>query len=185
MPALCMQWKAEWQNPVKTLGMLEYRSWFWDQNISYCVLSTNSFIRFWQGFWILENQTHANVEKRSTVESLITDTSLLRPQCMGFWRVLERDSKVSRWPAIPLQVYFSSWFPGGSFTGKKKAAEWKLKLSEYVKYSLAKESMVSSLSLLLQLEVDLPHFCLPFPQETLAYSHHFKFVLRCSKTSRT
>lgn len=49
------------------------------------------------------------------------------------------------WPVdvLPFLLYLPSWFPGGSF--KKKAAEWKLKFSEFIEkpYSFAKESMVS------------------------------------------
>ena len=53
----------------------------------------------------------------------------------GFWTV----------DILPFLVYLPSWFPGGSF--KKKAKEWKIRMSEFIDmpYLHAKESMVSGL----------------------------------------
>ena len=70
---------------------------------------------------------------------------LLAEECM---QLLSNDMAGSGlWPVdiLPFLVYLPSWFPGGSF--KKKAAEWKLRLAEFIEqpYSYAKESMVSGL----------------------------------------
>jgi hypothetical protein len=69
----------------------------------------------------------------------------LAEECM---QLLSNDMAGSGfWPVdiLPFLVYLPSWFPGGSF--KTKAAEWKLRMSEFIEkpYSYAKECMVSGL----------------------------------------
>ena len=70
---------------------------------------------------------------------------LLAEECM---HLLANDmAGAGLWPVdvLPFLLYIPSWFPGGSF--KTKAAEWKLRFSEFIEqpYSYAKESMVSDL----------------------------------------
>ena len=70
---------------------------------------------------------------------------ILAEECM---HLLANDMAGSGlWPVdvLPFLLYLPSWFPGGSF--KTKAAEWKLRFTEFIEkpYSYAKESMVSGL----------------------------------------
>ena len=69
---------------------------------------------------------------------------LLAEECM---QLLSNDMAGSGlWTVdiLPVLLYLPSWFPGGSF--KKKAAEWKIRLTEFIEkpYSYAKESLVSN-----------------------------------------